>query len=396
MNLLEKVVRRSRSEWNRYSEKRRLVPLYSPELSNLDSDAHLSGAIEWLKRAQDSGDDRGVAYGVKFGSDFDLSYPETTGYVCQTFVDLAARMADPDLARRAMEMGQWEAEIQLPEGAVMGGRFIAGVVVQKSLLPLDGSYLDQLVFDPLRYARIGISLVRAMGLFVENGYRNTTGLVLYGCLLTLACVGYVARLREGLTVYELFAAFNCLLLMLWPAAEADPRFLMPILPLFFLYVGEGLCRLRATSIRRVRGARRRWVSAGGPCFVCRLVHALEVGPVRDGVSTPEAVALFDWIRGQTEPEDAFVFQKPRALALYTQRRAVAPHKGADAEHLWQLLHSTGARHVVVCESSSAAAFQHNRKLVDRLIADHDTSFEKMYENPGFRVYRIRENPLASR
>ncbi len=123
MNLLEKVVRRSRNEWNRYSEKRHLAPLYSPDLSNLDSEAHLSAAIEWLKRAQDAGNNRGVAYGVKFGSDFDLSYPETTGYICQTFVDLAQRMNDPELAKRAMEMGQWEADIQLPEGAVMGGRF---------------------------------------------------------------------------------------------------------------------------------------------------------------------------------------------------------------------------------------------------------------------------------
>ena len=199
--------------------------------------------------------------------------------------------------------------------------FLAGVAAEKSLLVLDGSYLDQLVFDPLRFVRIGFSLVKSMGFFVENGYSSAACAILYGCLLTLACVGYIARLREGPTVYELFAAFNCMLLVLWPAAEADPRFLMPILPLFFLYVGEGLCRLRATSMRRVEAP-----VAAGLTLAVLVSYAgwytrLEVGPVRDGVSTPEAAALFHWIRERTEPEDVFLFQKPRALALYTQRRA---------------------------------------------------------------------------
>ncbi len=274
--------------------------------------------------------------------------------------------------------------------------FLAGVAAQKSLLVLDGSYLDQLVFDPLRFVRIGFSLVKSMGFFVENGYSSAACAILYGCLLTLACVGYIARLREGPTVYELFAAFNCMLLVLWPAAEADPRFLMPILPLFFLYVGEGLCRLRATSMRRVEAP-----VAAGLTLAVLVSYAgwytrLEVGPVRDGVSTPEAAALFHWIRERTEPEDVFLFQKPRALALYTQRRALAHHKAADADQLWQLLRSTGASHVIVCESSPAANFQNNRIVVGRLIAHHHKSFETVYENHGFRIYRLREEPLASR
>jgi uncharacterized protein YyaL (SSP411 family) len=57
---------------------------------------------------------------VKFGQDFQRSYPETTGYIIPTFVDLASRRNEPELMRRAVEMGDWEISIQLPEGAVMG------------------------------------------------------------------------------------------------------------------------------------------------------------------------------------------------------------------------------------------------------------------------------------
>ena len=119
---LRKLAGSAWSAWAAWNERRRLAPLYNPDPANLDPAAHLAEAVAWLKRAQDAGADRGVSYGVRFGEDFDASYPETTGSVCQTFVRLWRRTGETDLLRRAIEMGQWEADIQLPEGAVMGGK----------------------------------------------------------------------------------------------------------------------------------------------------------------------------------------------------------------------------------------------------------------------------------
>ena len=104
-------------------DRQRFGQMYSPDPSDQDLDAHIKAAIEWLKRAQDAGSDRGVAYGVDFGGDFKESYPETTGYICKTFVDLWERSRNTELLDRAIDMGKWEAEIQLPDGAVMGGKF---------------------------------------------------------------------------------------------------------------------------------------------------------------------------------------------------------------------------------------------------------------------------------
>lgn len=79
-------------------------------------------ALNWLKRAQDAGSDRGVAYGTPFGKDFEVSYPETTGYICQTFVEQEQRTGEGEYLQRAIEMADWEISIQMPEGAVMGGK----------------------------------------------------------------------------------------------------------------------------------------------------------------------------------------------------------------------------------------------------------------------------------
>lgn len=122
MNLIQRALRRARYEADRHTEKFRLGRLYSPDVSNLDPVAHLDAALDWLKRAQDAGDDRGVSWGNKFGSDFLPSYPETTGYICQTFVQMARRTGDQEFLQRAIEMGLWEIDVQMPEGAVMGGK----------------------------------------------------------------------------------------------------------------------------------------------------------------------------------------------------------------------------------------------------------------------------------
>jgi len=107
--------------------RRRFIPtsVYSPDAGELDLGRHRHEAMEWLKRAQDAGADRGVSWGVPFGEDYEVSYPETTGYICRTFVEQAQRTGDAELLERAKAMADWEIAIQLPEGAVMGGKLNA-------------------------------------------------------------------------------------------------------------------------------------------------------------------------------------------------------------------------------------------------------------------------------
>jgi hypothetical protein len=121
------IARRVGRKLNQLLEHRRerveLAPLYAPDPTDLDRERHRAEAMRWLERAQDAGTDRGVAYGVAFGQDFDVSYPETTGYVAQTFVEQEQLTGNADLLRRAIAMMDWEIAIQLPEGAVMGGKY---------------------------------------------------------------------------------------------------------------------------------------------------------------------------------------------------------------------------------------------------------------------------------
>jgi hypothetical protein len=123
INILRKVKGRLDDIRDRQREMKVVAPLYAPDPNQLDPLEHLHEAMQWLKRAQDAGSDRGVAYGVRFGGDFDLSYPETTGYICQTFVEQGQLSQDQELIDRAVDMGDWEIAIQMSDGAVMGGKY---------------------------------------------------------------------------------------------------------------------------------------------------------------------------------------------------------------------------------------------------------------------------------
>jgi len=85
---------------------------------------HLQGAIDWLCRAQDVRDAEADAGSVSAGWSFEdgwlPGYPETTGYIIETFLSAADVLQQPELVERAGRMIDWELSIQLPDGAFPG------------------------------------------------------------------------------------------------------------------------------------------------------------------------------------------------------------------------------------------------------------------------------------
>ncbi len=119
---VKSVLRPAVAAWRENTEKRRWDGFYRESAEDLDVELHLREAAGWLARAQDAGADRGVAYGTRFGEAFDHSYPETTGYIIPTYLQLADYWRDESWRQRAIEAGDWEIAIQMPSGAVMGGK----------------------------------------------------------------------------------------------------------------------------------------------------------------------------------------------------------------------------------------------------------------------------------
>jgi hypothetical protein len=85
---------------------------------------HLGAAIDWLCLAQDVRNDQSDCGGVSAGWSFEdgwlPSYPETSGYIVETFLAAANALQRPDLVGRAQRIIDWELSIQSADGAFPG------------------------------------------------------------------------------------------------------------------------------------------------------------------------------------------------------------------------------------------------------------------------------------
>jgi 4-amino-4-deoxy-L-arabinose transferase-like glycosyltransferase len=262
--------------------------------------------------------------------------------------------------------------------------FAVGIVGQRLLVPFEGSYLDQLAFDPVQFGRNAVWLFTSLGLLADNG-RTIAGLVLSFTIVGgLGLAGYLSRLRQGVTCREAFLAAYLATLVLFPASESTVRYLAPVAPLALVYVCHGLRRL---------GSRLglRWEYVPGAVLATALVlvsliqyRHRDFGTLREGIGKAESQALFDYVRQATSPDAVLLFQKPRVMALLTGRRAAANHIPADDADLWRYLHTIAATHVVVDHQ----IFTHRPNVLGPFARRHPDQLHAVYANADFTVYAV--------
>ena len=91
--------------------------------SRVNIDSGLRDAAGWLCRAQDSTPDGGVSEGYHLKHGWLPSYPETTGYIIETFFDCSYLFNDPSLRDRALRMVDWLISIQYEDGSIPDSYF---------------------------------------------------------------------------------------------------------------------------------------------------------------------------------------------------------------------------------------------------------------------------------
>ncbi|MDF5712998.1 MAG: terpene cyclase/mutase family protein [Rhizonema sp. NSF051] len=88
-----------------------------------ETQEHLEAAIQWLKRAHDCSPDDGVSWGYSLKGGWRLSYRETSGYIADTFFDLAKYTEDEDAWQRAVTICRWLVRVQNDDGSISDPRY---------------------------------------------------------------------------------------------------------------------------------------------------------------------------------------------------------------------------------------------------------------------------------
>jgi len=89
-----------------------------------DDVIHLKATIDWLCRAQDQRlgqkDQGGISAGWSFEDGWLPCYPETSGYIIETFLAAGKILNNPELKIRAEQIIDWELSIQNIDGSFPG------------------------------------------------------------------------------------------------------------------------------------------------------------------------------------------------------------------------------------------------------------------------------------
>jgi len=278
------------------------------------------------------------------------------------------------------------------ETALACGIAIAVVVLQYVLGTQDGSYFDTLTVTPAAVGRNIADYLRALSDIWDNGYTGIGRKLIFLVTVGLAGFGYFRALRgtgesRGPTVVEIFPVLYVIPVTLWPAYQGT-RFLIPLIPFYLYYCLLGIRGLEIAL------APRRHVALAFLGIVALLYGAkystMRYGPLPDGVTTPESVELFRFVKQNTAAQDIFVFSKPRALALFAGRRAAAPFTPDDPCRLWRYLTEIGATYVITGPDSVNA----EAVYLERFVARYPRALVRVMGNQTSVVYRIVGDPCS--
>ena len=169
---------------------------------------------------------------------------------------------------------------------------------------------------------------------------------------------------------------------IWPSAVGE-RMILPLLPAFVLYLLIGLESMTVKPSARLALVPAMFlitVASFGSAYAATEFKQFDQG----AVSRP-ASELFDYVRRETAPEDLCLFFKPRALALFTGRRASAYPLGIEESALAHYASSASATVLIV--RNDAAGLANEDQTAEMRFPFDDDAVEQVFRNSMFSVYR---------
>ncbi len=220
------------------------------------------------------------------------------------------------------------------------------------------------------------SLIWQNGL--SRGIRRAAGL-----LFTLfAAIGFIRANLLSPTSLGTAMLVYLIAIVIWPSAS-DPRMIFPLIPGYVYYVIRGMKSPPVASVLAKRGPVALLIVSLGS--YATWYSSADFGPFDTGVETSGSRELFTFIREHTMAEDVCIFFKPRALALYTKRKASAYSLGTDQEQFRRYAESIGATIMIIREH---ALVESDGVLTTEMSLPVNTrDFELVFENAEFRAYR---------
>ena len=191
--------------------------------------------------------------------------------------------------------------------------------------------------------------------------------------------GFIKALLVDRSLIEVFVLGYVSVVLLFGSTQGL-RYLMPIIPLCFLYAFKFHQDLMQTKFRKIMMVIA--VAFIGSTLISITSTTYNPRPER-GITGPEAKALFNFVKTSTTKESVFVFDKPRVLALLTDRQASSIPNTDDTDFLIRYMNAIGANYYI-----NSSINDDGWSLVLHEVKFDVSSFNLVFSNQYFQVYKL--------
>jgi len=258
--------------------------------------------------------------------------------------------------------------------------FVPVVLLNNFLFHSDGGYAHQFTFSISAITHHAWDYARFFSDVFANPVSNSFRYVLWAATLVPVVFGIVRRVRAGLSVTELYVL--TLLAVDTVYWSTNARYLLPIMPIYLVYMFEGFLAIAEHFPNRLILPLK--AAAAALLLAAPAANALGVRPdPKDTlVTAPQYEQLCAAVRRQTAPKALVIFWNPRVFALSTGRFASGwPAEGTPEEmiHYLQRVHPN----YVVADKNRADDRQFLLPVLGKPL-----QVATIYENDQFRLVQL--------
>lgn len=271
---------------------------------------------------------------------------------------------------------------------------IALVLLQSFALQRAHSYIEQvqpgsqhflynwMVFIRDNIARYTFSMTELW----DNVYSKLPRIGLTILMSILAMIGFIIQAKRKVTFQELFVGLYAVCIVIVPMTGGI-RYMLPIVPFYMFYSLQGI-----KALPEKNGLRNIIIVIVGASVIATYAanySTQNYKEIPNGITKTEAIEFFEYVKKQTNENDVIIFNKPRALALFTSRKSSFFPLKQDDNGVWQYFKSINATHVVVGPDTLEP---HEQVFIREFVSRNANFFRQVYANADFKIYRVLGMP----
>jgi hypothetical protein len=206
--------------------------------------------------------------------------------------------------------------------------------------------------------------------------------ILYILSVVPVLVGFWRRVRQGPSILEVFAVLYCAALLPWSFGAF--RYLIPVIPLYYLYLIYGTNHL----VSHIAVPKR--LAYGVVGLLLGVLYLVwygnqDYGPIESRYTHPEAHALYSYVHEHVPETSLIIVERHlRQFAFFTERRI---SKVSEDQNLVAFMERYGGGYVLV-EQAGVGRMRAKPSYIHVYVQGHPDQFQQVYENDTYILYRL--------